>query len=42
MITQHAVSDDGLHWRDQGIVLQGTPGSWDARCLVLRKTASCL
>ena len=31
MITRYAASGDGLHWRDQGVVLRGTPGSWDAR-----------
>jgi hypothetical protein len=31
MITRYATSPDGLHWRDQGVVLRGTPGSWDAR-----------
>ena len=31
MITRYATSVDGLHWRDQGEVLRGTPGSWDAR-----------
>ena len=31
MITRYATSVDGLHWADQGVVLRGTPGSWDAR-----------
>jgi hypothetical protein len=31
MITRYATSVDGLHWRDQGEVLRGRPGSWDAR-----------
>jgi hypothetical protein len=31
MITRYAASGDGLHWRDQGVALRGTPGSWDAR-----------
>jgi hypothetical protein len=31
MITKYATSVDGLHWHDQGVVLRGTPGSWDAR-----------
>jgi hypothetical protein len=31
MITRHATSVDGLHWNDQGEVLRGTPGGWDAR-----------
>jgi hypothetical protein len=31
MITRYATSIDGLRWRDDGVVLQGTPGSWDAR-----------
>ena len=31
MITRHATSVDGLHWRDHGVVLRGTPGGWDAR-----------
>jgi hypothetical protein len=31
MITRYATSFDGLHWRDQGVALCGTPGSWDAR-----------
>jgi hypothetical protein len=31
MITRYATSADGLHWRDQGVALGGTPGSWDAR-----------
>jgi hypothetical protein len=31
MITRYATSVDGLCWRDQGTVLRGTPGSWDAR-----------
>ena len=31
MVTRYATSSDGLNWRDQGIVLSGTPGSWDAR-----------
>jgi hypothetical protein len=31
MITRYATSIDGLRWRDHGVVLQGTPGSWDAR-----------
>ena len=31
MVTRYATSSDGLHWRDHGIVLSGTPGSWDAR-----------
>lgn len=31
MITRYATSTDGLHWRDQGAALRGTPGSWDAR-----------
>ena len=31
MITRNATSVDGIRWRDQGVVLRGTPGSWDAR-----------
>jgi hypothetical protein len=31
MITKYATSVDGLHWHDQGVVLHGTSGSWDAR-----------
>jgi hypothetical protein len=31
MITRYATSVDGLRWRDHGVVLRGTPGSWDAR-----------
>jgi hypothetical protein len=31
MITRYATSVDGLRWVDRGIVLEGTPGSWDAR-----------
>ncbi len=31
MITRYATSTDGLHWRDHGEVLRGTPGAWDAR-----------
>jgi hypothetical protein len=31
MITRYATSVDGIRWRDQGVVLRGTPGSWDAR-----------
>jgi hypothetical protein len=31
MITKYATSIDGLHWRDQGVVLRGRPGNWDAR-----------
>jgi hypothetical protein len=31
MITRYATSVDGLHWRDQGVGLRGTPRSWDAR-----------
>jgi hypothetical protein len=31
MITRYAASGDGLHWRDQGVALRGTPGGWDAR-----------
>ncbi len=31
MVTRYATSSDGLHWRDHGIVLSGTTGSWDAR-----------
>ena len=31
MITRYATSVDGLQWADQGVVLRGTPGSWDAR-----------
>lgn len=31
MITRYAASGDGLKWRDQGVVLRGTRGSWDAR-----------
>ncbi len=31
MITRYATSVDGLRWRDNGVVLQGTPGRWDAR-----------
>jgi len=31
MVTRYATSSDGLYWRDHGIVLSGTPGSWDAR-----------
>jgi hypothetical protein len=31
MFTRYATSADGLHWRDHGIVLHGTPQSWDAR-----------
>jgi hypothetical protein len=31
MITRYATSVDGLRWRDQGVALRGTLGSWDAR-----------
>lgn len=31
MFTRYATSGDGLHWRDHGIVLRGTPQGWDAR-----------
>ncbi|MGY1639073.1 hypothetical protein ACI78V_20700 [Geodermatophilus sp. SYSU D00742] len=31
MTTEHATSDDGVHWTWQGTALAGTPGSWDAR-----------
>jgi len=31
MVTRYATSSDGLRWRDDGIVLTGRPGSWDAR-----------
>lgn len=31
MSTAYATSRDGLTWTDQGEVLSGTPGSWDAR-----------
>src|SRR4029453_12737377 len=31
MITRYATSVDGLHWVDQGVLLRGTPGGWDAR-----------
>ena len=31
MITRFATSVDGLRWQDNGIVLRGTPGTWDAR-----------
>jgi hypothetical protein len=31
MTTEHATSDDGLHWQWHGTALAGTPGSWDAR-----------
>jgi hypothetical protein len=31
MITRYATGVDGLHWRDHGVVLRGTPGGWDAR-----------
>jgi hypothetical protein len=31
MITRYAISVDGLRWHDQGVVLRGTPGSWDSR-----------
>jgi hypothetical protein len=31
MFSRHAVSTDGLHWRWQGPVLRGRPGSWDQR-----------
>jgi hypothetical protein len=31
MITRYACGVDGLDWHDQGVVLRGTPGSWDAR-----------
>jgi hypothetical protein len=31
MTTGFATSEDGLTWVDQGEVLAGTPGSWDAR-----------
>ena len=31
MSTAYATSPDGLTWTDQGEVLTGTPGSWDAR-----------
>ena len=31
MITRFATSVDGLRWQDKGIVLSGTPGTWDAR-----------
>jgi hypothetical protein len=31
MITRYATSVDGLHWRDHGVALRGTPGGWDAR-----------
>src|SRR5215211_1010887 len=30
-ITKYATSVDGLHWRDHGVVLEGTPDNWDAR-----------
>jgi len=26
MITRYATSVDGLHWRDRGVALRGTPG----------------
>jgi hypothetical protein len=29
MITRYAASGDGLKWRDQGVVLRGTRGSWE-------------
>ena len=31
MVTRHLTSADGLVWSDQGAVLQGRPGRWDAR-----------
>jgi hypothetical protein len=31
MITRYATSVDGIRWQDRGVVLRGTPGSWDAR-----------
>jgi hypothetical protein len=31
MITRYATSVDGLGWEDQGVVLRGTPDTWDAR-----------
>jgi hypothetical protein len=31
MITRYATSVDGLRWRNQGVTLRGTLGSWDAR-----------
>lgn len=31
MISWAASSDDGLDWRWDGVLLQGTPGAWDAR-----------
>ena len=31
MVTRYATSVDGLHWRNQGVALRGTPGAWDAR-----------
>jgi hypothetical protein len=31
MITKYATSVDGLRWHDQGVVLRGAAGSWDAR-----------
>jgi hypothetical protein len=31
MTTDHATSDDGVHWTWQGTALAGTPGTWDAR-----------
>jgi hypothetical protein len=31
MSTSYATSQDGLTWVDHGVVLTGTPGSWDAR-----------
>jgi hypothetical protein len=31
MITRYATSADGLHWRDHGVALRGTPGGWDGR-----------
>ncbi|MGG5260995.1 hypothetical protein [Phycicoccus avicenniae] len=31
MTTRYLSSADGLAWRDEGEVLAGTPGSWDAR-----------
>ena len=31
MVTRHATSLDGLHWRMGEVVLRGRPGTWDAR-----------
>ena len=31
MVTSYMTSVDGLCWQNQGVVLQGTPVSWDAR-----------